>query len=413
MVFIYNIGIRLYILAIRLAAIRSKKAKQWLDGRRKWQKKLSEIAESVQNPIWVHAASLGEFEQGRPVIEKWKAQFPNDKIVLTFFSPSGYGIRKNYAHADAVMYLPVDTAVNARKFIEILRPKCILFVKYELWYHYLNEADKKNVPFYLISGIFRKNQLFFKPYGRWYLKKVKTIRHFFVQNTPSKQLLAQNGISHATITGDTRFDRVAETAQQANEVPVVKAFVDAASHVLIAGSTWPDDEKLIANYLNNNPNIKCIIAPHEIHESHIQQITGQLKNNYLRYSKISDNQLKNARVLIIDNIGMLSNLYQYAHVAYIGGGFGNGIHNILEAATFGLPVVFGPNHQKFAEAVDLIDAGGALPINDYSSLKKALDITFTDEHARQTMSGVNKNYVLKNTGATETIVRQVSGWLYP
>ena len=398
---IYDITLFFLSISIRIAALfGNAKAKLWIEGRKnifqKVKNKISELNTPNSKLIWFHCASLGEFEQGRPLIESIKALSlgrgvgGEAKIILTFFSPSGYEIRKNYEHANAVFYLPLDTKENAKKFIELIQPSMVFFIKYEFWYHYFMELHKRKIPVYVVSAIFRPDQLFFKWYGGLFRKLLKTVKHFFVQNENSKSLLNSLGINNVTVSGDTRFDRVFDTCQNVKSFPLIEKFKDNKK-VLIAGSTWEQDEKLLVELATLSPSplsqgrgvggeVKLIIAPHEIHESHIQSIIQQLKNlTIVRYSQANEENVKGADVLVIDNIGMLSSLYQYGNIAYIGGGFSKGIHNILEAATFGMPVIFGPNYEKFQEAKELIRLGGAFSIDSYEALEKTINFLLGDE----------------------------------
>lgn len=398
---LYNIGIFFYGLIIKLLASFSTKAKLFIQGRKDIFTQIENKLIPEDNPIWFHFASLGEFEQGRSVLEKLKYQVPGTKIVITFFSPSGYEIRKNYALADGIFYLPLDTPHNAKKFVEIVNPKMAVFTKYEFWPNYFQALYAKHIPLYVISGIFRKNQVFFKWYGAFYRNVLKCVSHFFVQNTESLLLLNKIGLNNVDISGDTRFDRVYENAQSPKDLPLIKAFC-GQSPILIAGSTWPDDEKLLVNLAEKIPNWKLIIAPHEIHETHINAITTLFPNS----AKFSDLGISNAnhqaQTLIIDNIGMLSSLYQYGRIAYIGGGFGSGIHNTLEAAAFGIPVIFGPNYHKFKEAKDLIEINAAKSINDQTELVAAFEF-----FNKNSCGHLAKGYVVNNTGATNRILQNI------
>ena len=403
MLLIYNIGINLYFCAIYVASFFNKKAKLWLTGR-------NNIAyKKFEKSTWFHFASLGEFEQGRPLLEHVRKHQPETKIVVTFFSPSGYEIRKNTPLADAVYYLPLDTAANARAFIEAINPSVAVFTKYEYWYHYFNQLHKKQVPLYVISGIFRPGQVFFKWYGGLHRRMLGFVTYFFVQDTASKELLQAVGVSNVEVSGDTRFDRVWANAQHPTELPLIDQFKN--DHKLfIAGSTWPDDEALVATLVRDYADWKFIFAPHEIGEDKIEKLISLLPlNSVIRYSQIETNQisLNNYQTLIIDNIGMLSSLYQYADVAFIGGGFGVGIHNTLEAAAFGLPVIFGPNYDKFKEAKDLISIKGGYSINDEPELKATVAYITEDIQRYNETCQVVKDYVKQNTGATKTIADHI------
>jgi len=398
MLWIYNIGIVMYGLIVKLTSLFNEKAKLFVNGRKNIFENIAQKVNVKDRPIWFHFASLGEFEQGRPVLEKLKTENPSQKIVVTFFSPSGYEIRKNYTLAD-VFYLPLDTAANARRFIELINPKSAIFTKYEFWFHYFKELHKKQIPLYLISGIFRPDQVFFKWYGGFYRNILKCVTHFFVQNDESVSLLKSIGINEVSLAGDTRFDRVFENAQQPKKLDLIEDFC-GNSEVFIAGSTWPEDEKLLVSLTEKNPDWKFIIAPHEIGEAHIREIEV-LFPKAIKFS-VLDSQFAQtpSQILIIDNIGMLSSLYQYGKLAYIGGGFGVGIHNTLEAAAFGLPVIFGPKYDKFQEAKDLIAIGAAKSISSSDELIAA----FEDFKSNEKASADAQNYVEQKKGATEMII---------
>nr|WP_321484607.1 glycosyltransferase N-terminal domain-containing protein [uncultured Draconibacterium sp.] len=405
---LYNLGILFYGFLIRVAALFNEKAKLFVAGRKNWKKKLGSAIEKNASYIWVHCASLGEFEQGRPVLEEIRKQFPKYKIVLTFFSPSGYEIRENYKGADIVAYLPMDTKNNAQEFIRLVSPQKVFFVKYEFWYNYITELKRQQIPLYIISAIFRENQQFFKstPWGKWYRKMLHSFEHIFIQNETSAQLLKQTDINNYTVSGDTRFDRVAEIARGAKKFEIVEKF-RGNNVTLIAGSTWKPDEELLAAFINNSSDVKFIIAPHEVTPANINRIQELLKKPAICFSKADISNIDSYDVLIIDSIGILSSLYQYGNIAYIGGGFGVGIHNILEAATFKLPVLFGPNYLKFKEAVDLVNEKGAFPINNFTELKATLNRLINDKTSLQNASEICKNYVEKNVGSTKLIMNKV------
>ncbi|GAC1308125.1 MAG: glycosyltransferase N-terminal domain-containing protein [Mucilaginibacter sp.] len=404
MLLLYNIGIRLYFFIIWLASFFNKKAKLWLDGRNK------QHIHTHNNSIWFHFASLGEFEQGRPVLEQLRSRYPDDKVVITFFSSSGYEIRKDTPLADAVYYLPLDTAKNAREFIDTIKPRMAIFTKYEYWYHYFNELHQQEIPLYVISAIFRPGQVFFKWYGGLHRKILRFVTMFFVQDTRSKQLLEGLGINNVTVSGDTRFDRVWANARHPKSLPVIAEFKND-HQVFIAGSTWPEDEKLLAALPAKYPDWKFIIAPHEINEEKVAKLVSLLPaGSTLRYSQISNlkSQISNPNILIIDNIGMLSSLYKYGNIAYIGGGFGAGIHNTLEAAAFGLPVIFGPNYSRFKEAKDLVVSKTGFSINDEKELMGITDTLIEDEAFYSAVCKKASRYVEENTGATETIIQSIA-----
>lgn len=413
---LYTLGIYLYTLGIRLAALFGhRNARLMVQG---WPLTTGHrplatdhCPLTTDHWVWFHAASLGEFEQARPVLEAYRQRHPDTKVLLTFFSPSGYEVRKNYPLADRVAYLPMDTPRNARRLLDAYRPVAAFFVKYEFWYNYLRELRRRQIPTYLFSAIFRPEQYFFRPYGRWFLKQIRLCyRHIFVQNEESLQLLARHGID-ATLAGDTRFDRVHQIAQAAEPDAVVEHFLQGHDGpVLVAGSTWPPDEQLLARLRESKewfPD-RIIIAPHEIHEEHLRSIEALFPDS-IRYSQLkqSSNQtVKQPQTLIIDNIGLLSKLYRYATVAYIGGGFGVGIHNILEAVAYGKPVVFGPNHHKFQEAHDIIELGGGMIVDehpDVSFLRKL----FTDDDIYHAASDACMQLMRRNLGSTDIILHTI------
>lgn len=411
MILLYNLGIFFYSFVLRLFAPFNQKAKLMLAGRKNWQSNLKEKIDKDAAYLWFHCASLGEFEQGRPVIEEVKKQFPRYKIILTFFSPSGYEIRKNYDGVDVVCYLPIDTKNNARTFVDIVNPDKVFFVKYEFWYHFITELNQKQIPLYIISAIFRENQQFFKntPWGKWYRKLLFRFEHLFVQNEKSGELLKKIGIKKFTVSGDTRFDRVASIAAAAKRFQIVEKF-KADSTIVIAGSTWKPDEELLVEFINSLSSanrVKFIIAPHEVSASNINRIHQLLKKPAISFSQIVNSEIENYNVLIIDSIGILSSLYQYGNLAYIGGGFGVGIHNILEAATFGLPILFGSNYTRFKEAVDLIEENGAISINNFNELEGALNLLLFEKMELKKASEISRNYVEKNVGSTKLIMKKV------
>lgn len=403
--FLYQLSIFLYGLLLRLIAPFHPKAKLWVAGRKDLLKRIEQTVEKGQEYIWFHFASLGEFEQGRAVMEQIKAKYPNEKIIVTFFSPSGYEVRKNTALADYVFYLPVDTATNAERFVELINPKFAVFTKYEYWYFYFRALNRRQIRLLMISAIFRENQLFFKQYARFYRNILKLVSYFFTQNMESVHLLKWIGISNAGLAGDTRFDRVVELPKEHKDIPEVKAFANNYP-VLVAGSTWPADEALLKELLEKHKTWKMVLAPHEIHEEHILQIL-KLFPTALRFSQFntySDAQIAQAPVLIIDNIGMLSSLYAFGQIAYIGGGFGVGIHNTLEAATYGIPVVFGPKYEKFQEAKDLIEIGAGFSISNAEELNQVFNAMLV-EVKRIPAATAAKNYVQQRAGATQIIMK--------
>jgi 3-deoxy-D-manno-octulosonic-acid transferase len=403
---LYNIGIYVYITLAHLIAPFNSKASLWIRGRKKWAGKIEGKLEPGDRNIWVHCASLGEFEQGRPVIEAIKKDFPHYKIILTFFSPSGFEIRKNYANADCICYLPADTLQNAEKFIGLVKPEMAIFVKYEFWNNYISFLHENKIPLYLVSGIFRSGQHFFKWYGSFFRNILMKFEKIFVQDQVSFDLLSGLGIRNVVLAGDTRFDRVMQLTGTAGDIPQIEQF-RGDEKLFLAGSSWKQDEEIIAQYINRFPGrMKWIFAPHEIDSSNIARLKKLIKTSCVRFSDYNE-KTAGARVLIIDNIGMLSSAYRYACIAAIGGGFGKGIHNILEPACWGIPVLFGPNHGKFKEAVDLIQAGGARSFTRYDEFKTILDEWLTNDEFYKTSSEIAEKYVIEHTGATEIILKQI------
>ena len=395
MQFLYNISIRFYILAIRIASLFRPKAKLWIKGRKSIFQKLKAATENQNNIVLFHCASLGEFEQGRPIMEGYKHKYPTHKILLTFFSPSGFEIQKNYNGADWVFYLPADTPSNAKQFIEIVKPIKAIFVKYEFWLNYMTELKRTNIPFYSVSAIFRKEQVFFK--YKWFAKQLNNVSHFFVQDKTSSELLKSIGYNNTTISGDTRFDRVKINASSAKEIPLVTEFCKQKP-TIICGSTWPKDEQLIANFIKENQQYNYIIAPHEL--SKVQQL--QKRTNSLLFSDANEQNIHDSNVLIIDSIGLLASIYKYGTISYIGGGFGKGIHNILEPAAFDTPIIFGPHYNKFNEAKDLIEIGGAKSIKNFNELQEAFSYFFSNYQ-----KNICKNYIMQKCGSTKLVIKKI------
>lgn len=408
MVFFYKISIYAYIIAIHFALIFNKKASLMISGRKNWRKILKQKIDKNNLYIWIHCASLGEFEQGRPLIEKLKKEKPEYKIILTFFSPSGYEIRKNYKHADIICYLPFDTKRNAKDFIEIINPEFAVFVKYEFWYYMIRNLQYSNIPFFLISGIFRKNQIFFKTYGKFYLNALKKFSYLFLQDENSKELLNNFDIKNIEVCGDTRIDRVVEISKQKYSNEIFESF-SFNRNTIVCGSTWPEDEKIILQYINHpNNNYKLIIAPHEVNEKNIKNIENNINKTTKRYSKIKNiDDLHNVSVIIVDSIGLLSKLYRYGKVSYIGGGFGKGIHNTLEAVVYNIPVIFGPNYKKFKEARDLINIKSAFSISNYIEFKSVIDEIISNNNRLNQIKDNTQNYILNSFGATEHIFKRI------
>jgi 3-deoxy-D-manno-octulosonic-acid transferase len=419
MLFLYNFGIYLYRFGIWIASFFNAKARLWITGRQNLFKNIENQWFIKKNKthkiIWIHVASLGEFEQGRPLIESLKKNNPEKyKIVLSFFSPSGYELRKNYALADLVTYMPLDTAANAKRFLEAIQPDIAIFVKYEFWFHHLNELKNRHIPTILIAAVFRPDQIFFRKYGTFFKKLLINdyFNQIFVQNDQSLELLQNIGCQQVVLAGDTRIDRVTAIAAEAKTFPLIQQFI-GNDNALICGSTWEADETLIFNWFQKIGSTvfkKIIIAPHEIGKSHIQQLQKRLPNQTIFYSQLIDNQsFGDATILIIDNIGMLSALYRYGKVAYIGGGFGTGIHNILEPAAFGLPILFGTKYQKFVEANALIATGGAFSVQNIEQFAQKIAFLENSHHWENT-SAVVKQYVDKNRGATLLVANYIEKW---
>lgn len=407
MTLLYNLFIQLYFIAIRIASFWNKKAAAWVNGRTNLFTELENKIGSDDKIIWVHCSSAGEFEQGKPLIEALKKEYPIHKILVSFFSPSGFALAQNYPYAGYITYLPLDTRKNAERFLNLVKPELVIFVKYEFWYHHLSAVAFHHIPSLLVSAVFRKEQVFFKSYGRFFKQILFLFRHIFVQDEISLQLLQENGITHSSLSGDTRFDRVKELANNWSEVNFIQSFI-GNEKVIVAGSTWEGDEKLLAAYAKDHPQIKLIIAPHEIAENHISSVRSLFPSHILYSGYAGALSAQDVQVLIIDSVGLLSRLYQYAAITYVGGGFTkDGIHNILEAAVWGKPVVFGPNYKKYREAGGLIKDGGGFSISSSAKLKKLADDLLSDEAYRQAVGEKAKNYIEENTGATKKILREI------
>lgn len=467
----YNIAIYIYLIGVAIGSLFNKKIKKMWRGEREAVDLLKEKVDPTAKYVWFHAASLGEFEQGRPLIEQLRATHPEYKILLTFFSPSGYEVRKNYEGADIVCYLPLDTIRNARRFLRAVHPVMAFFIKYEFWYNYLHILRHRGVPVYSVSSIFRPGQVFFKWYGRNYAKVLHCITHFFVQNEVSLQLLKGIGIDEATVVGDTRFDRVLQIKEQAKELPIVEAFKgingkgeackdelsengckrdlsedackdnlseDACKRVLsedackgdlsengckealsengckgckvfVAGSSWQPDEDIFIRFFNDHPDWKLIIAPHVIGEDHLAYILDKLQMKAVRYTQATEQSAAEARCLIIDCFDLLSTIYRYGEIAYVGGGFGVGIHNVPEAAVWGVPVLFGPNNKRFQEAQDLLACKGSFEVTDYDSFNTIISRLISDDKFRHQCGEASANYVKSRSGATDIIMKCVVG----
>ena len=417
---LYNIIMYIYQAGIAIYSHFNEKVKKMWIGERAAFGVLQKQVEPNAKYIWFHAASLGEFEQGRPLIEKIKKEYPNYKILLTFFSPSGYEVRKNYEQADIVTYLPIDTVANAQRFLRIVRPVMAFFIKYEFWYNYLHILRHRNIPVYSVSSIFRPNQIFFRPYGRQYAAVLKCFSHFFVQNDLSKSLLAKIGINNVTVVGDTRFDRVLQIKDNSKKLPLVDKFIgnqdvklangvtNSLHRVFVAGSSWLPDEEIFIKYFNEHNDWKLIIAPHVIAGTHLRQILQLLKGKkVVLYTEATETNVADADVLVINCFGLLSSIYHYGDVAYVGGGFGVGIHNVLEAAVWGLPVVFGPNNKRFAEAQGLLASGGGFEIDNYEKFALIMDRFCSDKVFLQNSGNTAGSFVKQLSGATNKVFSDI------
>ncbi len=403
---LYNTAIFLYTALVHLAAPFNSKASLWVRGRKGWQARLEGKIDTADRKVWVHCSSLGEFEQGRPIIEEIRKEYPELKVVLTFFSPSGFEIRKNYSEASCVEYLPADSPGNARRFLDIVKPELVIFVKYEFWHNYISEIYNRKIPLYLVSGIFRPGQHFFSWYGSFFRGMLRKFEKIFVQDRQSLELLSSIGLNNVLSAGDTRFDRVVKITGTARDIPQIELF-RGDEKLFLAGSSWKKDEEIIARYINRYPDkMKWVFAPHEIDKPNVDRLEKLFNVKVARFSEFS-NDSRDARVLIIDNIGMLSSAYKYAFVAAIGGGFGKGIHNILEPACWKIPVIFGPNYKKFREAVELIGQNGAMSFDSYGTFSEILDKLISDEAFYSNSAATAGKYIAENTGATAIILREI------
>ncbi|GAA3728293.1 glycosyltransferase N-terminal domain-containing protein [Flavobacterium ginsengisoli] len=408
MLFLYNLAIHIAGFFLRIISLFSPKIKLFVEGRKSVFSTLKEKIQPEDKTIWFHSASLGEYEQGLPVIEKIKEKYPSHKIIVTFFSPSGYEVRKNNTVADVTIYLPLDTKSNAKKFIKLVHPEKAFFIKYEFWLNYLKELEDHKTPTYLISGIFRDNQMFFKWYGGFYRNALKAFTYFFVQNEKSKEKVESLGFKNVIVSGDTRFDRVNAILERDNRLDYIENFKNNKQTIVI-GSSWPKDEALLAEYINQAPeNVKFIIAPHNIKPDQITDLQSKITKSTILFSEKENKDLSGYNVFIIDIVGILTKIYSYGTIAYVGGGFGNpGIHNILEPATFGMPIVIGPNYSNFAEAIALVKIGGCIPISTSSELKEIFDNLLKDKNFLEEKSEISRSFIQTNKGATETIIKLV------
>ncbi len=416
MSFTYNIFICLYYVGVVIAGIFSNKVRTMRKGEKATFSYLKQNMDPSARYIWFHAASLGEFEQGRPIIEELRNKYPDYKILLTFFSPSGYEVQKNYQGADLICYLPIDTPYLAQKFLNTIMPVMAFFIKYEFWYNYLHILHRNNIPVYSVSSIFREGQIFFRWYGKGYAEVLQYFTHFYVQNEKSRQLLESLGIREATIVGDTRFDRVLQIRQKAKKLPLIEQFIGDSGKVLVAGSTWPGDEAVLIPYFNNHRDCKLIIAPHVVTEEHIAQITSQCQVRVLRYTELENSQLdsesvSDANILIIDCYGLLSSIYNYGIVTHVGGGFDpTGVHNVLEAAVWDRPVIYGPDYTDYQEAIGLHESGGGLVVQNAKEFNIVLDRLFADSNYLVETSAKSGAYVKSQQGAMQKILSDIFGY---
>jgi len=414
MQFLYNLVVQFARLFIPLFGLFSSKMHLFYKGRKETFSKIKNTIGKNDKSIWMHCASLGEFEQGRPVLEKLKLKYPNHKLVLSFFSPSGYEVRKDYELVDVVVYLPLDTVNNAKIFLKKVQPSLAIFIKYEFWPNLLAELYKQKITTLLVSGIFRDNQVFFQKNKKWFRQSLKAFTHFFVQNKESVKLLNSIGFNNVSQNGDTRFDRVYSLIEHKKELKLVASFTQDKP-TLVAGSTWDKDEDLLINYINTKASNseRFIIAPHNIKAAEIEKLTQNITKKTLLYSKANQENIQHAKVLIIDSIGLLTSVYSYGSIAYVGGGFGAGIHNILEPATYGIPILIGPKYQKFQEALDLVDKKACFEIQTQENLNKKLKELFTNKEKATTAGKIAKQYILENIGATDSVMEFVKEQINP
>ncbi|WP_209404688.1 glycosyltransferase N-terminal domain-containing protein [Pseudozobellia sp. WGM2] len=407
MYFIYNLIVKISWFILRIVAVFNSKIKLFVEGRKESFNIIERKISKIEKTIWVHAASLGEFEQGLPIIEKLKEKYADCKIVVTFFSPSGYEVKKNTPIADVVCYLPIDTRRNAREFIQKINPKIAIFIKYEIWPNYLKALADQNIPALLVSAIFNKDQIYFKWYGSFMRNALKRFSHYFVQDSKSESLLESIKIQNVSISGDTRLDRVSKILDQDNSLDFMESF-KSNKLCFIAGSTWPEDEEILIDYINNTPkNLKYVLAPHTIKKDKILGLAGSLTKKTVLYSNRAERDLNDFDVLIIDHIGLLTKIYSYADIAYVGGGFATGLHNTLEPAVFGIPVIIGPNYKGFNEAEDLVAQKGILPIHDKWSFSELMKKLIKNEDSRHRTGSINSIYISKNRGATDRITNYI------
>lgn len=406
----YTLGIRVFGLLVWLAAPFRRSARLWVEGRKGWHRRLREDIRESGSLVWFHAASLGEFEQGRPIIERVREAYGDHRVLLTFFSPSGFEVRKDYEKADFVHYLPLDTPGNAKRFLDAVRPRLAVFIRYEYWYNFLWAMFRRGIPVVMVSSVFRKDQIFFKPYGAWTRNALRRISHFFVQNEESLALLGSIGVENKSLSGDTRFDRVWAASREKREFPLVERFLGGRK-CLMAGSTWPFDDRLLKNILPAFPDLKFVVVPHHVDEANIGRIVDLFEHRATLYTRGEDQDLESVQVLVVDTIGMLTYLYRLADITYVGDGFGAGIHSVLEPAAFGMPIFFGPNYRDFQEAVDLVERGGAFAVRDQEELVQGIRRFADDENARGKAGRICRDYIEEKRGATERVMKGLAEFL--
>ncbi len=406
----YTLAIRAFGVLIRVAALFKRSARLWVEGRRRWYRRLRADIGGRPDVVWFHAASLGEFEQGRPIIEKVREEYPDHPILLTFFSPSGYEVRKDFDKADFVHYLPLDTPENARRFLDAVRPRVAVFIRYEYWYNFLRAMFRRGIPVVMVSSIFREGQIFFKPYGEWCREALRRISRFFVQNEESLNLLASIGVENVELSGDTRFDRVLAAAREPRDFPLVERFL-AGRTCLMAGSTWPFDDQLLKEILPSFPELKLVLVPHHVDEANIKRIVDLFGGDVALYSLGDNQELEKRQVLVVDTIGILTYLYRLADLTYIGDGFGAGIHSVMEPAAFGMPIFFGPNYRDFQEAVDLVERKGAFSVKDREELVQGIRGFAEDPQAREAVGRICREYIEEKRGATDRVMAGLRAYL--
>ena len=409
--FIYNLLISVVWLGLNLISLFNEKIRLFVTGRRETFEILRRSIKDGNQVIWIHAASLGEYEQGLPILERLKKEYPEHKILLTFFSPSGYEVKKNSSPADVVAYLPMDSKSNVKRFLDIANPSIAIFIKYEIWPNYLQELQKRSIPTLLISALFSKRQIFFKSYGGFMRKSLKSFHHFFVQDENSKGLLQNLGFTNMTVSGDTRFDRVSQILERDNQLDFMQTFKQDKT-CFVAGSTWPEDEKILVEYINSSSTaFKFVLAPHTMKASQMDKLVNSISKKVLKYSEIDSNEVSSADVLIIDTIGLLTKIYSYADIAYVGGGFATGLHNTLEPAVFGIPVIIGPQYQGYKEAEALVEKKGIIPIDSFDSFKTVLTRFTENPQLVESTGKINANYIKQNQGASNRIIAHIQSIL--